>query len=134
MPYLEVTRFLWIIAWVWETLIGRNFPHALHHSYLNEAIEQQEDHHLHLPFSHDVHLLSYTWRKSLEDRFIAYHFQPWWRLLKEEATRRRRGDFVLPLQFLEDKQRLGGGDCNVPKLALANWNINFSFFVFAFHD
>ena len=89
LPSWEVVNFIWMIASVWETLIGRNFPHALHHSYLNEALEKQEDHNLHLPFSHDVHLLSYTWRKSLEDRFIAYHFQPWWRLLKEKATRRR---------------------------------------------
>ena len=38
------------------------------------------------------------------------------------------------LQFLEDKQHLGGGDCNVPKLASTNWNVNFSLFIFAFHD
>ena len=63
LPSWEVVNFIWMIASVWETLIGRNFPHALHHSYLNEALEQQEDHNLHLPFSHNVHFLSYTWRK-----------------------------------------------------------------------
>ena len=32
-------------------------------------------------------------------------------------SRRRRHLSVLSLQFLEDKQHLGGEDCNVPKLA-----------------
>ena len=80
----ELTRlahFIWMIAWVWKSLIGNNAPHVHHHSYLEEAIEKYRDHHLYPPFSHDVHLLSYTWRKSWEDIFIAYHFQPWRDLL-----------------------------------------------------
>ena len=48
--------------------------------------------------------------------------------------KKKGGDFSAPLQLLEDKQHLGGGDCNVPKLASANWNINFALFIFSFHD
>ena len=105
----ELTRldhFIWMIAWVWKSLIGNNAPHAHHHSYLEEAIEQQGYHHLYHPFSHDVHL-PYTWRKSWEDRFIAYHFQPWWDLLmrpQEEGG----GESCPTLQLLEDKQHFEG--------------------------
>ena len=48
--------------------------------------------------------------------------------------KKKGGYFAAPLQLLEDKKNLGGGDCNVPKLALANGNINFSLFIFAFHN
>ena len=49
----ELTRlahFIWMIAWVWKSLIGNNSPHVHHHSYLEEAIEQQGDHHFYPPF------------------------------------------------------------------------------------
>ena len=29
--------------------------------------------------------------------------------------KKKGGDFAAPLQLLEDKQNLGGGDCNIPK-------------------
>ena len=50
-----LAHFIWMIAWVWKWLIGNNIPHVHHHSYLEEAIEKQRNHHLYLPFSHDVH-------------------------------------------------------------------------------
>ena len=33
----ELTRLahlIWMIAWVWKSLIGNNIPHFYHHSYL----------------------------------------------------------------------------------------------------
>ena len=41
--------------------------------------------------------------------------------------KKKGGDFAAPLQLLEDKQHLGGGDYNIPILASANRNINFAF-------
>ena len=68
----------------------------------------------------------------MEGRFIAYHFQPWWAPLMRPQKGKEK--FVSSFQLLEDKKNLGGGDCNVPKLASANWNINFALFIFAIHD
>ena len=50
-----MAHFIWMIAWVKETLSGNMNSDVFHPSYLEEAIEQQGDYHLHLPFSHDVH-------------------------------------------------------------------------------
>ena len=30
----RLAHFIWMIAWVWESLIGNNIPHVFHHSYL----------------------------------------------------------------------------------------------------
>ena len=35
---LRMAHFIWMIAWVKESLIGNNTSHAFHHSYLEEAI------------------------------------------------------------------------------------------------
>ena len=34
----RLAHFIWMIAWVWKSLIGNNIPHVHHHSYLEEAI------------------------------------------------------------------------------------------------
>ena len=81
----ELTRLahsIWMIAWVWKSLIGNNVPHVHHHSYLKEAIGQQGGFHLHLPPFYDVsHMILHAWEETLEERFVADHFEQWWRLL-----------------------------------------------------
>ena len=44
-----------------------------------------------------------------------------------KGHKRKRGDFATPMQFLEEKKHVRGGDYNIPKLASANGNINFAF-------
>ena len=34
----RMANFIWMIAWVWDSLIGNEIPHVDHHSYLEEAI------------------------------------------------------------------------------------------------
>ena len=83
-----MAHFIWLIAWVWESLIGNEVPHVFHHSYLEEAIGQQEGCHLHLPPFHDVnHWVLHTWEEPLEGRFIVDYVEQWWRLFDEESTR-----------------------------------------------
>ena len=61
----RMAHFIWMIAWVWDSLIGDEIPYVYHHSYLEEAIGQQEGFHLHLPLSHDVgHLVLHTWEET----------------------------------------------------------------------
>ena len=114
----ELTRlahFIWMIAWVWESLIGNNIPHVDHHSYLKEAIRLQGGFQLHLPPFYDVsHMVFHAWEETLEEIFVADHVEQWWRIFDEEATRRGGEDFSLLIQFLEDKQHFGGEDCNIP--------------------
>ena len=69
-------HFIWMIAWVWEFLIGNEIPYDFHHSYLDKAIGKQEGFHLHLPPFHDVsHVDLHAWEGTLEDRFIADCFE-----------------------------------------------------------
>ena len=44
----RMAHFIWMITYIWEYLIGNEIPYACHHSYLEEAIGQQEGFHLHL--------------------------------------------------------------------------------------
>ena len=73
----ELTRlahFIWMIAWVWESLIGNNISHVHHHSYLKEAMVQQGGFHLHLPPFYDVsNMVLHAWEETLEDRFVGDH-------------------------------------------------------------
>ena len=34
----RMAHFIWMIAWVWESLIGNDILYVFHHSYLEEAI------------------------------------------------------------------------------------------------
>ena len=78
----RMAHFIWMIAWIWESLIGNEIPYSCHHSYLEEAMGQQEGFHLHPPLSHDVHhLVLHTWEESLEGRFIVDYDELWWELL-----------------------------------------------------
>ena len=53
-------------------------------------------------------------------------------IVDEEATREEGGEiFVLSMQFLEDKQHVGGEDCNGPNFSLKlKWNIIVEYFYF----
>ena len=102
-------------------------------------MDQKEGFHNNLPLFHDEIYWVYSPRANLHieegplgDKGIAENSEQSRRLFDEEATREEGGSFPAPLQLLEDKQHLGGGDCNVPKLASANWNINFSLFILYF--
>ena len=113
----RMAHFIWMIAWVWETLIGDEIPYFYHHSYLEEAMGQQEGFHSHLPLSHDVHhVVLHTWEKPLEDRFIADYVELCWELLMRRPQEEEGRNFSPPLQLLEDKQHFGGEDCNIPKI------------------
>ena len=52
--------------------------------------------------------------------------------IDEEATREEGGEyFFLSMQLLEDKQHVGGEDCNVPNFSLKlKWNIIVAHFIF----
>ena len=95
--------------------MGAKFSHAYHHSYLKEAIAQQEGFHYTFYLSMRSIVVSlHTWERALEDRFIAAYLSSGG-TIDEEATREEGGEnFVLSMQFLEDKQHVGGEDCNVP--------------------
>ena len=102
---------------MWESLIGNNISHVNHHSYLKEAIGQQEGFHLHLPPFYDVsHMVLHAQEETLEDIFVADHVEKWWRLSDEEAKRRGGEDFSLLMHYLEDKKHFGGEDCNIQKI------------------
>ena len=78
----RMAHFIWMIAWIWESLIGHEIPYACHNSYLEEAIEHQGCFHLHLPPFHGVsHLVLHAWEGAWEDIFIADCFEQWWELL-----------------------------------------------------
>ena len=93
-----------MIAWRWKAFIDGEIPHFNHHLYLHEAIDQQEGFHEDLLILHgESHLVFlpkatfHTWEEPLGDEIIAKNLKQWWRLLKEEATRRRGEDFAAPL-------------------------------------
>ena len=57
----------------------------------------------------------HTWEEQLGDKLIGEHMVQWRILSDEDAT--GEGEEILQypsLQFLEDKQYLGGEDCNIP--------------------
>ena len=55
---------------------GIIFSHACHHSYLEEAMVQQGDFHLHLLSFRKVHHSGlHTWEETLEDSFIATYLE-----------------------------------------------------------
>ena len=67
----RMVHFIWMIAWVWESLIGNEVPHVFHHSYLEDAIGQQECFHLHLPPFHNVnHLVWHTWEEPWREDLL----------------------------------------------------------------
>ena len=111
-----MAHFVWMIAWVWETLSGDDFPYVYHHSYREEVIGKQEGFHLHLPPFHDVsHLVFHTWEETLEGRLIADYVEIWWEPFMRRAQEEEGRNFSPPLYFLEDKQHFGVEDCNIPK-------------------
>ena len=112
IPGVEIS--IWMIAWMRGSSLGTKFSHACHHSYLEEAIAQREGFHLHLLSFHDVHHSGFhTWEEALADRFVVGYFEQWWRLLMRAQEKRGR-NFFLSMQLLEEKQHVGGEDCNVP--------------------
>ena len=67
-PYWRVTHFIWMIAWVRESLIH----HVFHHSYFMESMRQQTSFHSHFPPLIDVgHLVLHTWEETLDDSLFA---------------------------------------------------------------
>ena len=54
-------------------------------------------------------------------------------IFDEEATREDGGEiFFLSMRLLEDKQHVGGEDCNVPNFSLKlKWNIIVAYFYFS---
>ena len=94
----RMAHFIWMIAWVWESIIRMEIPNFHNLTYLEEAIGHQEGFHLHLPFSHDVsHLVLHTWEEPLGGRFIENYFEQWWGLFDEKATRGGRDTFSISL-------------------------------------
>ena len=49
----------------------------------------------------------------MEGIFIAYLDELWWGILMRRPKEEEE-EFFLSMQFLEDKQHVGGEDCNVP--------------------
>ena len=94
---------------------NNEIPYVYHHSYLEDAIGQQEGFHLHLPLSHDVHhLVFHTWEGPLEGKFIVDYVELWWELLMRRPQEEEWRNFYPPLQLLKDKKIFGGEDCNIP--------------------
>ena len=87
----------------WE----QEFP-CFHHSYLEEAIEKQGDHHLYLPFSHDVHSVILHLEGIIGGQIHCLSFLAMVGSI-DEAARRRREKFCSTLNLLEDKQHFEGG-------------------------
>ena len=108
----RMAHFIWMIAWVKESLIGNKTSHDFHPSYLEEAIEQQGDFHLHLLLSHDVYFGFTHLEGYMEERFIAHFDELWWGLLMRRPQEEE--EFFSTLQLLEDKKHVAGEDCNVP--------------------
>ena len=115
----RMTHFIWMIAGVWESLIGNEVPYFFRNSYLEDAIGKQEGFHSHLPLSHDVsHLVFHTWEEPLDNRFIADYFEKWWGILMRRPQEEEGMNFSPYLQFLEEKKLFGGEYCNIPKFSL----------------
>ena len=71
----RMAHFIWMIAWVRESLIGNEIPHFFHHSYFEEAMGQQAGFHSHLPpLIYVIYLFLHTWEETLEGSFIADYF------------------------------------------------------------
>ena len=120
-----MAHFIWMIAWVGENLIGDEIPYVYHHSYIEEAIGEQEGFNLHLPLSHDVHhLILHAWEEPLECIFISDYVEMWYEILMRRPQQEEGRNFFPILQLLEDKQHFGGEDSNIPKIyLLSKWNI-----------
>ena len=73
---------------------GIIFSHACHHSYLEEAMVQQGDFHLHLLSFRKVHHSGlHTWEEALEDNFIAAYLEQRWRLLMRRPQEKKGEKF-----------------------------------------
>ena len=90
-----MAHFIWMIAWVKESLIGNKNSHVFHHSYLEEAIETQGDFHLCLLLSHDVYFGFTHLEGYMEDIFIAYFDEIWWGLLMTRTQKEGKEFFSL---------------------------------------
>ena len=85
---------IWMIAWMRGSSLGTNFSHACHHSYLEEAMAQQEGFRLHLLYFHDVHHSGlHTWEEALEDKFVVGYLEQWWRLLMRRKQKKKGEKF-----------------------------------------
>ena len=112
--------------------LGDKFSHAYHHSYPKEATFQKEGFHYTFYISMGSIIFSlHTWKRALEDRFIAAYLSSGG-TIDEEATGEEGGEnFVLSMHFLEGQQHVGGEDCNVPNFSIKpKWNIIVSHFTF----
>ena len=74
------------------------------------------------PLSHNASYLDslHTWEGKLGDMLMIQHLDLWRLHLMRLLQGRRGCSSVLSLQLLEDKQHLGGEDCNIPKFAHSN--------------
>ena len=109
-----VETFIWMIAWMRGSSLGIHFSHACDNSYLEEAIAQQEGFHLHLLFFPDEHHSGlHIWEEAWVEKFIGAYIEQCWRLLMRRPQEKKGEKFCLSMQLLEDKQHVGGEDCNV---------------------
>jgi len=104
----RMAHFIWMIAWVRESLIGNKTSHVFITPTLRRPLSNKEITTCTFHFLMMYTLLSYTWRESLEERSIAYHFSAMVGSI-DEGRRRGREKFGSTLQLLEDKQHFEGG-------------------------
>ena len=60
-------------------------------------------------------MVLHAWEETLEDKFVADHFEQWWGLLMRMPQEGEGRTFSLLIQLLEDKQHFGGEDSNISK-------------------
>ena len=121
-PYWRVTHYVWLIYW------GGRDSKWDDESQFTSALMLQKDlqvahccFHRYFTVTNVSYLDSlHTWEEKLEDILMMQHLDPWENSSYEVLQGRRGFSLVLSLQLLEDKQHLGGEDCNVPKFAHSN--------------
>ena len=123
------------VAWVGEIVYelglstwGRNH-YTSHISCREEALGQQmvatwglidEERHIATQLEAIIDILE----RQLWNWAYITHWRRWGNIPYEDATWEGDGFLQHPLlQLLEDKQRFGGEDCNIPNFPSANWNI-----------
>ena len=75
-----------------------------------EAMRQQTGFHSHSSPMIDVdHLVLHTWEETLDDSFIVDYLDVVMEANYERQNEEERGNFSLPIHFLEDKQRFWRG-------------------------
>lgn len=120
LPSWEATNFAWMIAWRREYFFDDEVLHDCHHSYLEEAMCQQEGFHISLPFFQDESPWAYSPQANTFAENLKQRRRLWIRRPQEG------GKFLKhPCSFLRTRKIWEKETVIFPNYLIAKWNINF---------